>query len=188
MKATPGDGEASVTWTEPSATSPIDSFVVLYQAETDGATLQSATFDASAQGGTLPGLTNGTTYDLVVVARSRNTGGKGQCQTELDLGGSGYDCSTFSNNLMVTPMAKPATTTTTTAATTAGQGGAQTVTASASTANISTRGPSAPAGNGSPQLAFTGAGRGIFLFGGVGVLFAVMGVGARRRLVRYVRR
>ena len=187
VKAMPGHGEASVTWTEPSATSPIDSFVVLYQAETDQAPLQSTTFDASAQGGTLPGLTNGTTYDVVVVARSRNAGGHGECPTELDLGGSGYDCSTFSNDLTVTPMAKPETTTTT-AATTTGPGGAQAVTASAATANTATPGPSAHAGNGSPQLAFTGAGRGIFLFGGVGVLFAVMGGGARRRLLRYVRR
>ena len=184
VTATAGDGEVSLAWTEPATTSPIDSYVVLYQAESGDTTVASQVIPTPANSGVVTGLNNGTTYDFVVGARSLNGSGEGACPTALNLGGSDYDCSTFSNLVSATPVAKATTTATASSTPSSTPGAIVSSPTSATTSNAA----AIPVSASSSQLAFTGVNRGLLFIVALGGVLAVSGMETRRRLIRLMKR
>jgi hypothetical protein len=197
VKASPGDGQLTVSWTEPSKTQTIDSFEVLLFHHHDGVDVTAwlATSNAplpaavaakapsNATSATITGLANATTYDVVVVALS--TGGF--CNPlVLALGDNSPadDCSTPSFAVTATPTASATTTTTTTPANSASTQGsapssspAQATLSSSPTSSAAT---SSSAGSGS-QLALTGAEYSLLLLV-LGVLLTIIGAFGRGRI------
>jgi hypothetical protein len=207
VTATAGDGKLTVSWTEPSGTAPIDSYVVLlfpHQDNVDVTTLltnpgttnlqavTSATASSGMTSTSISGLTNGTAYDAVVVARSVNGLSIGSCVplfVALAQTSSADDCSTPSFTATATP-ASSDTTSGSSGGTGQSGGGSPTPNPSpnpsATTLTSTSAAPAAPAtgspsSSGSAPLAFTGANDTLLLVS-MGALFFVIGALGRRRL------
>lgn len=196
VKTSPGAGQLTVSWSEPSATSPIASFDVLLFKHQDGVDVTtvlstsdsplpaaaSTTVPSSATSATVSGLANGTAYDVVVVALSTNHADTGLCLplfVALAQTSTADDCSTSSFAVTATP-GSGTTTTGSSGGSTQSSGANPSATQASLSSNPSSPSPAtSPAGSGS-QLAFTGA-QDVLLLLSVGTVLIMIGAFGRRR-------
>ena len=200
VKASPGDSQLTVSWTEPSGTAAIDSFEVLLFHHQDAFDITTALTNSSspipadvsaaapsnATSATLTGLTNGTAYDVVIVALSASKAAAGDSCIPLLIAlpetSTTDDCSTPSFVVTATP---GTTTTTTTSTGGSSQGTTQnpatgTAQATLSSSPTSSAATSSSAGSGS-SLALTGAAYTLLLLA-LGVLLIMIGALGRGRI------
>jgi hypothetical protein len=196
VKAAPGDGKLTVSWNEPSETATIKSFEVLlfhHQAGVDVTTWltnsssplpvdASAAAPSNATSAAITGLTNGTAYDVVVVALSSSKAAEGGFCNPLFVAlgqTSTDDCSTPSFALTATPAASAATTTSTTTASTQGSAPSSSP-AQATLSSSPTSSAATSSGSSGSQLAVTGAAYTLLVLA-LGVLLTVIGAFGRGR-------
>jgi hypothetical protein len=171
VTASPGDGQATISWTQQSASSPVDQYAIC-PVDTNGIDCASSLFTTSTKtSATVTGLADNTTYQFVVLAGR---------QTGTDPAGNPIlDVSTPSATVSVTPKATTSTSSTTTTSTTSPPP------ATAGGGSTQSNGETIPAST----LAFTGPGKGTKGLAIAGMALAALGAALllaehRRRLRR----